>query len=178
MDSNGETPDPPHWLRRSEKKLALMQQRLSRMQRGSKNYEAQLQKIRLLHEHIANQRLDFVHKQSRRLADASDAVCVRDCNLQEMARELKRGSVNDSGFGMFRSCVKYKLARQGKPFVVIDKFYPSAKTCHNCGAVWEELPQEDRFWTCPTCGAQLSRERNAAENIRRQGMEKLRAETI
>lgn len=170
VDSNGDMPDPPQCIRKTERKIAELQRRLSRMQRDSKNYEETLQKIRLLYEHAANQRLDFVHKQSRRLADSCDAVCVRDSDLREMARSLKVGRVNDYGFGMFRSCVKYKLARRGKPYIVVDKRYPSAKTCHICGAVYDGLTLKERVWTCPNCGASLSRERNAAENIKRQGM--------
>ncbi len=169
-DSDGRMPDPPHWLAQSEARLSEMQRRLSRMQRGSKNYEKQLQKIRLLHEHIANQRMDFIHKESRRIADRCQAVCVREGNLQQMARRMKLGSVNDSGFGMFRSCVQYKLARQGKPYIVVDPYFPSAKTCHQCGHVQEELPLTQRVWTCPACGAVLQREVNAAKNLKRQGL--------
>ena len=169
-DSDGYQPDPPHWLRQSEEKLADMRRRLSRMEPGSKNYNAQLQKIRLLHEHIANQRKDFVHKESRKLADAYDAVCVRPDNLTEMARTLTMGNVYDSGFGKFRACLEYKLTREGKRYIAIDALTPTAKTCHVCGFVNEALTLRERVWTCPHCGAELDRETNAAINIKEAGL--------
>ena len=81
------------------------------MRPGSKNYQETVQKLRLLHEHIANQRRDFIHKESRRIANAWDAVCVRD-------GELDRPTGN--GYGMFRECLRYKLERQGKRFLTED----------------------------------------------------------
>ena len=106
VDTEGNSPEPPD-LTKSREKLARMQRSLSRMKRGSRNYEDQLQKIRLLHEHIANRRKDFIHKESRRIANAWDAVCVTS---EDMSGE-------NSGFGLFRECLKYKLERQGKQYI-------------------------------------------------------------
>ena len=69
VSDNGDMADPPHWLRRSQEKLAKIQKRLNRMEPGSKNYQEAVQKYRLLHEHIANQRRDFIHKESSRIAN-------------------------------------------------------------------------------------------------------------
>lgn len=176
VDSNGNMPEPPNWLKKSEKRLIQMQKKLSRMERGSKNYEAQLQKIRLLNEHIKNQRLDFAHKESRRIADHCEAVCVRDTDLAETAKKLKTIKVYDSGFGRFRLCLQYKLERQGKPYIVVDKFYPSAKTCHICGYTREDLLAGERTWKCQNCGAVHQRELNAAKNIKLQGLKQLQKE--
>ena len=109
--SQGGRPDPPPWMGRSREKLAEMQRRLARMERGSRSYQDQLQKIRLQHEHIANQRRDFVHKESRRIANAWDAVRVEDVCLR------RAGNGAETGFGMFRDCLRYKLERQGKRYV-------------------------------------------------------------
>ena len=108
LDSLGRAPEPPE-LAESREKLRRMQQRLSRMQRGSRNYEDQLRKLRLLHEHAANQRRDFLHKESRRIANAWDAVCTG---------EGAAGSA--PGFGMFRQYLQYKLERQGKRYIAVD----------------------------------------------------------
>jgi putative transposase len=110
-DIQGGRPDPPPWMGRSREKLAEMQRRLARMERGSRSYQDQLQKIRLQHEHIANQRRDFVHKESRRIANAWDAVRVEDACLR------RAGNGAETGFGMFRDCLRYKLERQGKRYV-------------------------------------------------------------
>ncbi len=169
VDSEGRRPEMPSW-KKPQKKLAEMQRKLSRMQKGSRNYQEQQQKIRLLHEHIANQRRDFIHKESRRIANAWDAVCVRDADLNDLAQKLKGAKVMASGFGMFRDCLRYKLQRQGKACITVDRYTPTAKTCHECGFVHEGLGQREKIWTCPHCGAALSREVNAARNLRDMGL--------
>ena len=167
---DGVMADPPRWMKQAREKLAKLQQRLSRMQPGSGNYQEAVQKYRLLHEHIANQRRDFIHKESRRIANAWDAVCVRDTDLAELARRLKQPNVLDLGFGMFRECLRYKLERQGKAYIAVDRFAPAAKTCRACGCVNEKLDAHDKVWTCPHCGAEISREVNAARNLRDMGL--------
>ena len=107
---DGTMADPPQWLKRSQEKLAKLQQKLSRMEPGSRNYEEAVQKYRLIHEHIANQRRDFIHKESRRIANAWDAVRVTNRSL--------RGE--NSGFGMFRELLQYKLERQGKQYIAME----------------------------------------------------------
>ena len=109
VDSEGCVPVPPDQAGAMER-LAKMQRKLRGMERGSKNYEKQLQKIRLLHERIANRRKDFIHKESRRIANDWDAVCVKDNSLLGGA---------GSGFGMFRTCLQYKLERQGKRYIAV-----------------------------------------------------------
>ena len=169
VDSQGESPVLPDRAG-SRERLDRMRQKLSRMERGSRNYERQMERIRLQYEHIANQRRDFVHKESRRIANAWDAVCVRDTDLAELSRRLRHAHVMDSGFGMFRECLKYKLERQGKAYIVVDRFAPAAKTCHFCGHVNEELTTRRRTWTCPSCGAAVCREVNTARNLRDFGI--------
>jgi putative transposase len=171
VGSNGFTANPPHWLKQSQEKLAAMQRKLSRMQPGSKNYQQQLQKIRLLHEHIANQRKDFIHKESRRIANEWDAVCVRNDDLVETSREMTMANVMDAGFGFFRICLSYKLARQGKHLFIVSRFNPTAKMCSACGTVRpEKLSYRDQIWTCPSCGARHVRAVNAARNIKTLGL--------
>ena len=164
--------DPPHWLKQSQEKLTKLQQKLSRMQPGSKNYQGAVQKYRELHEHIANQRRDFIHKESRRIANAWDAVCVRSDSILEMSQRTKRGNVLEAGFGIFREYLRYKLARQGKPLILLDRYVPTTRTCSVCGLVRDDaVSYGDRTWTCPKCGTVHNREVNAAKNIKAQGLE-------
>ena len=174
VDSRGVSPVLPD-LAKSREKLARLQSGLSRMEPGSRNYENQLRKIRLQHERVANQRKDFIHKESRRIANAWDAVCVRDTDLVELSRRLKGAGVMDAGFGMFRDCLKYKLERQGKAYIVVDQYAPAAKTCHACGRVNEQLSARERSWTCPSCGVVLTREVNTARNLREFGLKEIGA---
>ena len=170
VDSQGNRCELPQWLDRSREKLARLQAGLARMERGSRNYEEQQDKIRRLHEHMANQRKDFLHKESRRIANAWDAVCVRECDLQAMARLTGREA---DGFGLLRTFLTYKLAGQGKALVTVDPYFPSARTCHHCGYVYRALPDSAARWQCPACGAVHRRGVNGAVNLRDRGLAQL-----
>lgn len=171
VDSNGDVANYPRFYRQSEAKLARAQRRLSRMQFGSHHYDKQLYRVRVLQEHVANQRKNFCHTVSTAIAKQYDAVFVEDINLRGLAGSLKLGkSTNDNGFGMFRTMLEYKLTSQGKTFAKIDKWYPSSKTCSVCGFIKDNLTLADRVWTCSGCGTTHNRDHNAAINIRNVGL--------
>ena len=171
---NGAIPDPPHWLRASLEKLGKLQQKIARMVPGSRNYEEAVQKYRLLHEHIANQREDFIHKEARRIANAWDAVCVRDDSLLEINQAIKLANGLEPGFGMFRTCLAYKLERQGKSLLVVDRYTPTSSQCSSCGYQMPEgVSYRQKSWTCPACGAVHQREVNAAQNIKEAGLQQV-----
>ena len=167
---SGHRADPPRWLKQSREKLVKLQRRLKRMEPGSKNYWEAVRKYRLLHEHIANQRRDFIHQESSRIANGWDAVCMRADDLAELSRSVKRGNVLESGFGMFRECLRYKLARQGKPLILVGRYGPTTRSCSACGAVQDSVSYKRRTWVCPRCGVVHDREVNAAKNIKAQGL--------
>ena len=167
---NGEMPDPPHWLKQSQEKLAKLQRRLSRMEPGSKNYAEAVQKYREFHEHIANQRRDFIHKESSRIANGWGAVCVRADDLAELSRGVKRGNILEFGYGMFRECLRYKLERQGKQMIQVDRYQPTTRTCSVCGLVRDEVPLKAKIWVCPKCNTVHQKEINAAKNIKALGL--------
>ena len=171
----GTAANPPRWLKQSQEKLVKVQQKLSRLQPGSRNYQEQVQTYRLLHERIANQRRDFLHKESRRIANAWDAVCIRDDSLRAIAQTLGGGEVLHSGFGMFREMLRYKLERQGKQLLEVERFVPTTKVCSACGAVTESIPSKARRWVCPACGAEHRRGVNAAVNIKTKGLARYQA---
>lgn len=160
-----------HHYRRALDKLAKEQRILSRRKKGSSRYDKQRKKVALLHEKIANKRKDYLHKLSRQIANAYDLVCVEDLNMQGMSRALNFGkSVADHAWGMFLRFLDYKLSELGKRLVKIDKWFASSKTCHVCGYVHEELTLSIRKWECPVCHTVHDRDRNAAWNIKAEGM--------
>ncbi len=174
VDSEGRSPQVPHAYRKAEKKLAREQRRLSRMVHGSKNYEAQRILVAKLQEHVANQRKDFCHKLSRKITNSYDVVCVEDMDLRALSRSLSFGKATlDNGFGMFRTFLQYKLEQEGKHFVVVDKWYPSTKTCHHCGTHNPDIHLGQNEWVCPGCGKTITRDYNAALNIRDEGFRTL-----
>ena len=172
----GDAADPPRWLRQSQERLSAIQKKLSRAQPGSRNYQELVQNYRLLHEHIANQRRDFLHKESRRITNAWDAVCIRGDSLRAISEELGGSAVRDTGFGMFREMLRYKLERQGKQLLEVDRLSPTTKVCSACGAVNETLSPRARRWVCPVCGAAHGRDVNAATNIKARGLGKYQSE--
>lgn len=180
VDSNGYEVHMPHFFRESQEKLAKEQRRLSR-KKGSKKgekksnrYLKQQARVAKIHEHIANQRMDWLHKESTRLANEYDAVCVEDIDMQSISQELKLGkATTDNGFGMFRDMLKYKLEERGKRLVKIDKWFPSSKLCSDCGWKFDDLTLDIREWNCPNCGTRHDRDLNAAVNIRNEGLRML-----
>ena len=171
VDSNGNSADYPKFYRTSEKKLKRAQRMLSKKQKGSKNRQKEILKVAKIHEKVANQRADYLHKLSKQLADSYDLVCVEDINLQNMSRCLKLGkSTMDNGFGMFRYFLDYKLSDQGKQLIKVDKWYPSSKNCNICGHKNTGLKLKDRSWVCDSCGTIHNRDFNAAINIKNEGL--------
>ena len=121
------------------------------------------------HEKIRNQRRDYLHKLSFRLAEDYDAVAVEDLDLKAMSRGLNFGkSVMDNGYGNFLNMLSYKLEERRKVLVKTDRFYPSSKKCSKCGKVKETLALSERIYHC-SCGNHMDRDVNAAINIREEG---------
>ena len=179
VDSSGNMAGMPKWFRDSQAKLKKEQRKLRNKvgsQKGeakSHSYLKQLQKIRNLHEHIANQRLDYLHKKSTRLANQYDAILIEDLDMKAIAN---RGFCNgkatlDNGWGMFTTMLDYKMAERGKCLQKIDRWYPSSQTCSVCGCINSETKNLSiRKWTCPHCGAEHDRDTNAAINIKQEGL--------
>lgn len=179
VDSNGNMAGMPKWFRDSQAKLKKEQRKL-RNKVGSKrgelkshNYSKQLQKVRKLHEHIANQRLDYLHKESTRLANQYDAILIEDLNMKAIANKgFGNGKATfDNGWGMFVIMLDYKLKERGKYLQKVDKWYPSSQTCSVCGCINSETKNLSiRKWTCPHCGSEHDRDINAAINIKQEGL--------
>ena len=164
----------PKYYEKSLTKLASEQRKLSHMVKGSNNYKEQLLRITNLHERIANQRKDYLHKTSRYIANKYDYVFVEDLDLKEISKrkeELKLGIfVSDLAFGTFLNQLKYKLEWLNKKLVKIDKYFPSSQLCSECGYRKTDLLLKTKSWICPNCGVKHNRDNNAAVNIKKEGM--------
>ena len=171
VDSQGVEADMPHFYRQAEQRLAREQRKLSKMVKGSANYQKQRRRVALAHEKVRNQRKDWQHKRSRELADKWDIICVEGINYKGMSGSLRLSkATQDNGFGQFRTFLSYKLSEQGKKLVTIDKWFPSSKLCRHCGYINDSLTLSDRVWVCPSCGETILRDENAAINIRNAGV--------
>ena len=168
--SDGTRVKYPKYFRQAEDKLAREQRKLSRCQRGSRNYEKQKRRVAVIHEKVKNQRKDFLHKLSRTLTDEYAIIGVEDIDMRAMSRSLHFGkSVADNGYGMFRTMLSYKLEETGGKLVKVDRFFPSSKRCSACGKIKEDLTLGDRIYRC-SCGNSMDRDVNAAINIRMETM--------
>lgn len=177
--SNGETVENPHFLKKAQENLKRKQKSLSRKQKGSHRREKARLQVAKAHERVRNQREDYLHKASRKLADESQAVVIENLAVANMLKNHKLAqSISDVGWGKFETMLAYKLKRQGKILVKIDRFYPSSKICSHCGHKLEGLGLQVRVWMCPACSTVLDRDLNAAINIREQGIIKLKAEGL
>lgn len=164
--SNGERVDSPKYLRRTEKQLARAQRRLSRKKKGSANRTKDRLKVARLHERVANQRKDFLHKLSADVTSRFGLIGLEDLNVSGMVRNRRLAkSISDSGWSTFVTFCEYKSAVRGGYVHQVDQFFPSSKTCNNCGYINQDLQLSDRGWVCPECSIELDRDINAAINI-------------
>lgn len=179
IDSNGNCGSSHKYFRESHGKLAKYQKRLSRKQGSkkneikSKNYIKQLKQVNKIHRHIANQRLDNLHKISTKIANSYDVVCIESLDMKAMANKgFGNGKATmDNGYGLFISMLDYKLSDRGKLLIKIDKWYPSSQICSCCG--YRNMLVKDlriRNWDCPVCHSHHNRDINAAINILREGL--------
>ncbi len=174
VDSEGVKGNYPKFFKKSQEKLAKEQRKLSRMVKGSSNYNKQKIKVSKVHEKIANQRKDFLHKISRKKANSYDVICVESLNMKAMSQTLKFGkSVHDAGWGMFVKMLKYKLEESGKYLVVADKFFPSTKQCSSCNHKKDEMPLSERTYECESCGSKIDRDLNAALNLKQYAIKSM-----
>ena len=168
--SDGTVIPNPRALGARLKALRKSQQALSRKVMGSVRREKAKERVARLHARVADVRADAIYKATAMIASKYSVVCVEDLNVAGMVknRHLAR-SVSDAALGEFRRQLEYKTARSGAVLRVVDRWYPSSKTCSNCGVVKAKLSLSERVFHCDTCGLSIDRDLNAAINIRVAG---------
>jgi len=169
--STGERIAHPNLLRAKERRLARYQRMMARKRRGSANRTKAKVKIARQHAKVADARRDFLHKASTDLIRRFDTIVVEDLAVANMVRNRRLAkSISDSGWGEFRSMLTYKASRYGRTMVVVNRWYPSSKTCSACGHLLATLSLGTRRWACPGCGTLHDRDINAAKNILAVGL--------
>jgi len=156
--------------RNQSKKLALLQRKVSRKVSGSANrYKAQV-KVQRLHRKIANLRKDTLHKLTSQLCKNHAINVIEDLNVSGMLANHKLAkSIADMGFYELRRQMEYKSELYGSQLIIVDRFYPSSKTCSNCGAIKDSLPLSERVFYCEHCHLKIDRDLNAARNLEKIG---------
>ena len=169
----------PRFFRRSLNKIKKAHRYVSRTVKGSSNRVKACRKLATIYERYVNQKNDWMHKLSRQLADQHDAVIVENLNIEGMKRfnsGYARSITKDASWGKFIDMLDYKLSRQGKYLVKVDRFFPSSQLCSSCGYQHRELTIGEREWTCTACGVHHDRDINASINIKCEGIRILRDE--
>lgn len=164
--STGEVFEGAKSYRRYEQKLSRLQYLNRHKQRGSANWKKAQSKIARLHLHIANVRKDTLHKLTSYLAKNHGRIGIEDLNVKGMLANHKLAkAIADMSFFEFRRQLTYKCELYGSELVIVDRWFPSSKTCSNCGIKKETLSLSERVFQCDHCGFTCDRDLNASINL-------------
>lgn len=166
--SNGLRIINPRYYIKSSAKLAKLQRKLSRKQKGSKNRNKARIKVAKIHEKIANQRNDYAHKLTTALVRENQAIGIESLSIQNMSRNHKLAKhIMDAGWGIMRNYLKYKsIASQHCLLVLADPYYPSTQLCNVCGTkAKDKIKLGVLKWQCEVCDNIHERDDNASMNL-------------
>ena len=171
ITSDGEVFNNLHFKKSETKKIKRLQRQLSKKQRESNNRNKIRIRLAKLYKKTNDRKQYYLHSVSNSLIDENQVICMEDLNVKGMSKNHNLAeSILEMSFGEFRRILEYKASWYNRRIVFVDRFYPSSKTCHNCGYVNKELKLKDRKWICPHCGEVIERDYNAALNILNEGL--------
>lgn len=163
--STGEKIKAPD-LRRKYSRVKLLQKRAAKKKKGSKNRRKANIRIARAYRKITNTRKDFQHKLSRKLINENQVIALESLAVSNMVKNRSLARViSEQAWSSFVTMIEYKAAWAGRTVTKVDQFFPSSKTCHECGHVVSKMPLDVREWKCPACKAVHDRDVNAAKNI-------------
>lgn len=164
--STGDVFEGAKSYKKLEKKLARLQYRhRNKVIRSSNWKKAQIQ-IARMHQRIANIRKDTLHKLTSYLSKNHAVIAVENLNVRGMLanRQLAK-AISDMGFYEFRRQLEYKCQLYGSQLVIVDRWFPSSKTCYLCKTIKAQLRLAERTFKCDSCGWTCDRDENAALNL-------------
>lgn len=162
ITSEGEVFENPKYLRKAQSKLKYVQRKYSK-HKGKRTKK----KLANLHEKVVNKRKDFLHKTSSELIKNHDTIALETLAVKNMVKNHNLAqAISDASWSTFVSMLEYKADWYGKNILKIGRFEPSSKLHANCGYINKDLKLSDREWVCPKCGDVVSRDKNAAINIK------------
>ena len=172
ITSDGEIFDNPKWLRKQEHKLKKAQRNLSRKKKGSKNREKARIKVAKIHEKIANQRKDYLHKISSYITNENQVIVIEDLKVSNMMRNHKLAkAIGEVSWYEFRIMLEYKCEWKGRQLIIAPTNYASSQLCSNCGNKSQQTKDLScRTYVCEKCGMVLDRDINASINLLKLAM--------
>ena len=178
ITSDGEVFNNLHFKKSETNKIKRLQRQLSRKEKGSNNRNKARIRLAKVYKRINDRKQYYLHSISNSLIDENQVICMEDLNVKGMVKNHNLAeSICEMNFGEFRRILEYKARWYNRKIVFVDRFYPSSKTCHNCGYVNKSLTLKDRQWVCPHCGEVIERDYNAALNILDEGLRKIGCST-
>jgi putative transposase len=169
--SDGEKITNPKAYRVHKRKLAHAQKHLARKVKGSANRNKARRRVARIHRKISDIRKDQLHKLTTRLVRENQSIAIEDLAVRNMLKNhCLAGSISDASWGTLKKQLEYKCKWYGRELRIVDRWFPSSKTCHECGHVVSKLPLNIRQWDCPKCSASHDRDVNAAKNILAAGV--------
>ncbi|WP_448515295.1 RNA-guided endonuclease InsQ/TnpB family protein [Parathermosynechococcus lividus] len=171
ITSDGSKFDNPRHIAKHERNLKRKQRKLSRKRKGSNRRNKARKLVARVHQKVANSRVDFLHKLSRKLVNENQVIIVENLAVRNMVKNHNLAkSISDVGWGMFCTMLKYKSEQDGKVYQEVDRFFPSSHLCNVTLLPLEKMGLEVRSFDCPHCGQRHDRDVNAAINIRNEGL--------
>ena len=171
ITSDGEVFENLHFKKSQSNKIKRLQRQLSNKQKDSSNRNKARVRLAKLYKKITDRKQYYLHVVSNSLINENQVICMEGLNVKGMMRNHNLAeSICEMNFGEFRRMLEYKAKWYNRKIVFANRFYPSSKTCHNCGYINKSLKLNDRQWVCPQCGEVIERDYNAALNILNEGM--------
>ena len=159
----------PRFFVDAERKLKLLQQRLSKKRLGSNNWKKAQRKVALLHEYVANCRKDWHRKLSHQLCDNAGMIFVEDLNLIGLSRGMLGKHCLDAGFGQFFNILEQTCLKRDVYFQKVDN-RKTSQICPSCGVACGKKELSERTHVCSDCGYTTDRDVAAAQVVLIRGL--------
>ena len=170
ITSDGEVFENKHFLKKTENKIKKLQRQFSKKVKGSNNRNKARIRIAKAFEHLANQRIDYIHSVVNSLLRTYDYVFIENLNVQGMMKNhYLAKAIQEIDFYTFKKTLKNKAMLNDKFVIEVDRWFASSKTCNCCGYIYKGLTLGERKWIYPICGEHYDRDINVAMDILIEG---------
>jgi len=170
--SDGTMFDRSRALEQAERKVRRLNKELARRKKGGRNWHKTKRKLQVAHYRVSTARQHWLHQISHYLTEERrpSMIVLEDLNVRGMmSNHCLAKALSEASFGELRRQIEYKAEPLGIDVFVVDRWFPSSKTCSRCGCIKDDLTLSDRVYHCDECGFEIDRDLNAALNLAAMG---------